>query len=146
MKFSSLAIAALIGAMNINDVAALQKKHHHHQPHHHAKMQTFEEPAVKATVEADPQFQEDKDKLKKMKKEKTVKPELTEDEEAANFKKDVADLSEKAAAKKAAKDVKHYEKVVKEDPLPSYKEKLEEAKVKVAVAAVKEQEKTVEKE
>ena len=56
MKFSSLAIAALIGAMNINDVAALQKKHHHHQPHHHAKMQTFEEPAVKATVEADPQL------------------------------------------------------------------------------------------
>ena len=146
MKFSSLAIAALIGAMNINDVAALQKKHHHHQPHHHSKMQTFDEPAAPVKVEADPQFKEDEEKLKKMKKEKHVKPELTEDEEAANFKKDVADLSDKAAAKKAAKDVKHYTKAVKEDPLPSYKEKLAKAEEDVKVAAVKEHEKTVEKE
>jgi hypothetical protein len=150
MKFASLAIAALIGAMSIEDVAALQKRHHHHQPHHHAKMQTFEEPEAAAPakpIDAEPQFQEDKDKLKKMKQEKKEKPEITEDEAAAKFKGEVDNLANEAAAKKSAKDVKKFEKLVKEEPESvTYKEKLDKATTEVKVAAVKVQEATVAKE
>merc|ERR1712127_718247 len=133
MKFASLAIAALIGAMSIEDVAAIQKRHHHHQPHHHSKMQTFEEPEAAAPakpIDAEPQFQEDKDKLKKMKQEKKEKPEITEDEAAAKFKGEVDNLANEAAAKKSAKDVK----------------KLDKATTEVKVASVKVQEATVAKE
>merc|ERR1712127_25397 len=136
MKFASLAIAALIGAMSIEDVAAIQKRHHHHQPHHHSKMQTFEEPEAAAPakpIDAEPQFQEDKDKLKKMKQEKKEKPEITEDEAAAKFKGEVDNLANEAAAKKSAKDVKKFEK-------------LDKATTEVKVAAVKVQEATVAKE
>merc|ERR1712127_1086499 len=150
MKFASLAIAALIGAMSIEDVAAIQKRHHHHQPHHHSKMQTFEEPEAAAPakpIDAEPQFQEDKDKLKKMKQEKKEKPEITEDEAAAKFKGEVDNLANEAAAKKSAKDVKKFEKLVKEEPeSASYKEKLDKATTEVKVASVKVQEATVAKE
>ena len=150
MKFSSLAIAALIGAMSIEDVAALQKRHHHHhQPTHHAKMQTVEEPeaAPAKPIDPEPQFQEDKDKLKKMKEERKTKPEITEDEAAAKFKGEVDDLANEAQAKKSAKDVKKFTKLVKEEPeSATYKEKLEKATDEVKVAAVKTHEKKVEKE
>ena len=74
MKFRTLAIAALLGAMNIEEVAALQKKHHHHHPNHHSKMQTFEDPVPAKPVDPEPDFQEQKDKLKKMDKKRQQWP------------------------------------------------------------------------
>lgn len=146
MKFRTLAIAALLGAMSTEQVAeaiAVQRKHHHH-PRHHSKMQTYEEPEKKV-VDPEPDFQEAKDKLKKMKKEKNVQPELTEDEAAAKFKKETADLADEAAARKDVKDVKKFDKLVKEEPESAvYKEKLDKAKAAVKVDEEKAHDRKVE--
>ena len=82
-----------------------------------------------------------------MEKERKQKPEITEDEAAAKFKEETKDLADEAETRKAKKDVKKFEKLVKEEPESAkYKEKLDKAETAVKAGAVREHEKKVEAE
>ena len=133
-KMKSIAIMALLGANSHNPISA-EKLHfeisgsqlgNQEQMWMAELLQADNSEEAKEEADAEAEVKKDAKKSEKEddgaeKKEKKAKSAAAKkaeaDEAAANFKKDVAELSDKAATKKAAKDVKHYEKAVAQQTL-----------------------------